>query len=189
MRLQPPSNTQYVPSFPSHLYLIGPSARPVPAPPDNHRRSQQVGRRVCEEHPPPCFHIHRQCKRVPCTPQDDSVLYTRVYDSMSFFLIRVIILDSLLQHYPNIILSGVDAGTHSRGGEAAYMQYVQHLEKTSPAVQAAERAGTVENFAQGYQDYLQAPLQVRSLFLRSLEATKSTLAFDGQFTKCHISDV
>ncbi|KAG6895339.1 hypothetical protein C0992_001761 [Termitomyces sp. T32_za158] len=64
-------------------------------------------------------------------------------------------------HYPNIILSGVGAHahTHARGGEAAYMQYVQHLEKTSPAVQAAEKAGTVENFAQGYQDYLQAPLQ------------------------------
>ncbi|KAG6900677.1 hypothetical protein C0993_004986 [Termitomyces sp. T159_Od127] len=62
-------------------------------------------------------------------------------------------------HYPNVILSGVRAGMHTRGGETAYMQYVQHLEKTSPAVQAAERAGTVENFAQGYQDYLQAPLQ------------------------------
>ncbi|KAG6861031.1 hypothetical protein C0995_004734 [Termitomyces sp. Mi166 len=62
-------------------------------------------------------------------------------------------------HYPNVILSGVTAGMHSRGGETAYKQYVRHLEKTSPAVQAAERAGTVENFAQGYQDYLQAPLQ------------------------------
>ncbi|KAG6917003.1 hypothetical protein DXG01_004268 [Tephrocybe rancida] len=62
-------------------------------------------------------------------------------------------------HYPTIILSGVNTGIHSRGGESAYMQYVRHLEKTSPAVQAAERVGTVENFAQGYQDYLQAPLQ------------------------------
>ncbi|KAG6844122.1 hypothetical protein H0H87_009609 [Tephrocybe sp. NHM501043] len=62
-------------------------------------------------------------------------------------------------HYPNVILSGVNAGIHNRGGEAAYKQYTRHLEKTSPAVQAAERAGTVENFAQGYQDYLQAPLQ------------------------------
>jgi hypothetical protein len=35
------------------------------------------------------------------------------------------------------------------------------LEKTSSAVQAAQQSGTVENFAQGYQDYLQAPLQVR----------------------------
>ncbi|KAG6827203.1 hypothetical protein H0H92_012808 [Tricholoma furcatifolium] len=62
-------------------------------------------------------------------------------------------------HYPTVILSGVGAGIHTRGGETAYKQYVRHLEQTSPAVQAAERAGTVENFAQGYQDYLQAPLQ------------------------------
>ncbi|KIY43852.1 PRMT5-domain-containing protein [Fistulina hepatica ATCC 64428] len=44
-------------------------------------------------------------------------------------------------------------------GEAAYSQYVRHLEKTSPSVQAAKQSGTVENFAQGYQDFLQAPLQ------------------------------
>jgi hypothetical protein len=37
---------------------------------------------------------------------------------------------------------------------------VRHLEKTSPVVQAAQKSGTVENFAQGYQDFLQAPLQV-----------------------------
>lgn len=58
-----------------------------------------------------------------------------------------------------IILSEVGEGHHTRGGENAYSQYVRHLEKTSPAVQAAKKAGTVENFAQGYQDYLQAPLQ------------------------------
>lgn len=43
----------------------------------------------------------------------------------------------------------------------AYFQYVRHLEKTSPAVLTLRKEGTVENFAQGYQDYLQAPLQVR----------------------------
>ena len=64
------------------------------------------------------------------------------------------------QLQPNVILSGTKAKKHSRGGEAAYTQYVRHLEKTSPAVKAAQTAGTVENFAQGYQDYLQAPLQV-----------------------------
>lgn len=40
------------------------------------------------------------------------------------------------------------------------MQYVRHLEKSSPPVQAAKTDGTVEHFAQGYQDYLQNPLQV-----------------------------
>ena len=64
-----------------------------------------------------------------------------------------------------IILSEVNAGNHSRGGEAAYSQYVRHLEKTSPAVKAVQSAGTVENFAQGYQDFLQAPLQVRLFFV------------------------
>ncbi|RDB25973.1 Protein arginine N-methyltransferase 5 [Hypsizygus marmoreus] len=62
-------------------------------------------------------------------------------------------------HRPTVILSGAGAGHHARGGETAYSQYVRHLEKTSPAVQAATKSGTVENFAQGYQDYLQAPLQ------------------------------
>jgi type II protein arginine methyltransferase len=59
-----------------------------------------------------------------------------------------------------VILSGTDTGRHSKGGEAAYSQYVRHLEKTSPAAKAIKTEGTVENFAQGYQDYLQAPLQV-----------------------------
>ncbi|KAJ3485793.1 hypothetical protein NLJ89_g11868 [Agrocybe chaxingu] len=66
--------------------------------------------------------------------------------------------DSMI-HQPTIILAGVGEGHHSRGGEAAYTQYVRHLEKTSPAVQAVKKEGTVENFAKGYQDYLQAPLQ------------------------------
>ncbi|KAF9069256.1 PRMT5 arginine-N-methyltransferase-domain-containing protein [Rhodocollybia butyracea] len=64
-----------------------------------------------------------------------------------------------MTHRPNIIISGASSGLHMRGGEDAYSQYVRHLERTSSVVQAAETAGTVENFAQGYQDYLQAPLQ------------------------------
>ncbi|EFI27922.1 shk1 kinase-binding protein 1 [Coprinopsis cinerea okayama7 len=62
-------------------------------------------------------------------------------------------------HRPTIILADVNSGRHARGGERAYSQYIRHLEKTSPTVQAAQKPGTVENFAQGYQDYLQAPLQ------------------------------
>ncbi|KAJ3983947.1 shk1 kinase-binding protein 1 [Lentinula detonsa] len=64
-----------------------------------------------------------------------------------------------MAHRPNIIISGASSGLHKRGGEDAYSQYVKHLERTSPVVEAAEKVGTVENFAQGYQDYLQAPLQ------------------------------
>lgn len=59
-----------------------------------------------------------------------------------------------------VILSETNAGLHVKGGEAAYVQYVRHLDKTSPALVQAKTAGTVENFARGYQDYLQAPLQV-----------------------------
>ncbi|KAH6913038.1 shk1 kinase-binding protein 1 [Coprinopsis sp. MPI-PUGE-AT-0042] len=57
------------------------------------------------------------------------------------------------QHRPTIILADANTGKHARGGERAYAQYIRHLETTSPI------PGTVENFAQGYQDYLQAPLQ------------------------------
>lgn len=64
-----------------------------------------------------------------------------------------------MAHHPIVIMSGVSSGLHTKGGESAYAQYVRHVEKTSSAVQAAMTAGTVEHFAQGYQDYLQNPLQ------------------------------
>ncbi|KAI6117252.1 PRMT5-domain-containing protein [Pisolithus croceorrhizus] len=62
-------------------------------------------------------------------------------------------------HRPTFILSGVRSGLHAKGGEPAYAQYVKYLEKSSPLVQAMRTEGTVENFGQGYQDYLQNPLQ------------------------------
>lgn len=42
----------------------------------------------------------------------------------------------------------------------AYQQYIRYLEKTSPSVVALEDEASVESFASGYWDYLQAPLQV-----------------------------
>ncbi|KAI0001496.1 PRMT5 arginine-N-methyltransferase-domain-containing protein [Russula compacta] len=68
-------------------------------------------------------------------------------------------LRDVMKHRPVVILSDTTAGLHVKGGEAAYLQYVRHLDKTSPALVQANTAGTVENFARGYQDYLQAPLQ------------------------------
>ncbi len=62
-----------------------------------------------------------------------------------------------------------------RGGEMAYSQYVRHLEKTSPAVQVIKKPGTVEHFAKGYQDYLQAPLQVNEFDSFSLGVEKLTI--------------
>ncbi|KAG9045040.1 methyltransferase protein [Tulasnella sp. UAMH 9824] len=66
----------------------------------------------------------------------------------------------VIKHHPGIILSGVDKGIHRTGGHTAYQQYIRYLEKTSPYVVASETLGTVENFATGYWDFLQAPLQV-----------------------------
>lgn len=71
--------------------------------------------------------------------------------------------DTALQLQPVVMFSGTSDGLHTKGGEAAYSQYIRHLEKTSPAVKAMRTEGTVEHFAQGYQDYLQAPLQVCSV--------------------------
>ena len=70
-------------------------------------------------------------------------------------------LRDFIKHSPTILLSGTKNGLHSKGGHLAYGDYIRHLEKTSPVVLAAEKPGTVESFAQGYWDYLQAPLQVR----------------------------
>ncbi|KAI0033553.1 PRMT5 arginine-N-methyltransferase-domain-containing protein, partial [Vararia minispora EC-137] len=65
----------------------------------------------------------------------------------------------IMKHRPTVILAEAGKGLHARGGEAAYLQYVRHLEKTSPSVVKSATEGTVEHFARGYQDYLQAPLQ------------------------------
>ena len=70
-------------------------------------------------------------------------------------------LRDFIKHSPTILLSGTKNGLHAKGGYLAYGDYIRHLEKTSPVVLAAEKPGTVESFAQGYWDYLQAPLQVR----------------------------
>ncbi|UZJ53777.1 hypothetical protein CBS101457_003097 [Exobasidium rhododendri] len=42
---------------------------------------------------------------------------------------------------------------HNRGGQAAYEQYIRHLEKSTPPMSANDYQ------ARGYADYLQAPLQ------------------------------
>ena len=73
-----------------------------------------------------------------------------------------IFLRDFIKHSPTILLSGTKNGLHAKGGHLAYGDYIRHLEKTSPSVLAAEKPSTVESFAQGYWDYLQAPLQVGS---------------------------
>ncbi|KAG8825337.1 methyltransferase protein [Serendipita sp. 411] len=68
-------------------------------------------------------------------------------------------LRDLLKHNPTILFSRTKANVHQNGGHVAYAQYFRHLERTSPQVIAAQQQGTIENFAKGYWDYLQAPLQ------------------------------
>lgn len=69
-------------------------------------------------------------------------------------------LRNAFKHSPTVLLARTKANVHQNGGHLAYSQYVRHLERTSPASVAAKQPGTLENFAKGYWDYLQAPLQV-----------------------------
>jgi type II protein arginine methyltransferase len=69
-------------------------------------------------------------------------------------------LRNTFKHLPTVLLARTRSKVHQSGGHLAYAQYVRHLEQTSPASIAAKQPGTLENFAKGYWDYLQAPLQV-----------------------------
>ena len=62
---------------------------------------------------------------------------------------------SMMRKSPSVVISNVQdpPPNHTRGGPLAYMQYIQHLEKTAP------RENAVDTFAKGYTDWLQAPLQ------------------------------
>ncbi|SHO78148.1 Similar to S.cerevisiae protein HSL7 (Protein arginine N-methyltransferase) [Malassezia sympodialis ATCC 42132] len=65
------------------------------------------------------------------------------------------LVQQLVQHAPRIILSDITTPPpqHSRGGPSAYLQYIRYLTK--------QKAPTtkLDAFAQGYHDWLQAPLQ------------------------------
>jgi hypothetical protein len=152
-----------------------------------------MGRGVRATCLPPFLNLHCQHKRISSPTQTCSILHTQLHDSKSVqsFFVLWQLTKPVHQHRPNVILSGVGEGHHTRGGEAAYKQYVRHLENSSPAVQASQTKGTVENFAQGYQDYLQAPLQV-SASSRHADVDnrlRRDPAFDGQLTKCYLSDI
>ncbi|KNZ52585.1 hypothetical protein VP01_350g1 [Puccinia sorghi] len=63
-------------------------------------------------------------------------------------------------HKPSVILSQTTEKKHSSGGSLAYPQYLRFLEKRAAAIVC----DPIENFAAGYLDYLQAPLQVGHVF-------------------------
>ncbi|SCV71268.1 BQ2448_2856 [Microbotryum intermedium] len=54
---------------------------------------------------------------------------------------------------PTVILSGTQKGLHAMGGPLAYVQYVRHLHRKATPLDP------VEQYAQGYMDHLQLPLQ------------------------------
>jgi hypothetical protein len=88
--------------------------------------------------------------------------YSRYYQP--FLVLPNVYSPSIIQNRPNVILSKTQSNLHTLGGELAYVQYVRHLEKTSPFNVARNAPGglTVESFGRGYEDYLQAPLQVNT---------------------------
>lgn len=57
------------------------------------------------------------------------------------------------QFRPTVILSGTHRGLHAAGGHLAYAQYVRFLYRKSLELLP------VEDYAQGYMDHLQQPLQ------------------------------
>ena len=57
------------------------------------------------------------------------------------------------QFRPTVILSGTHRNLHSAGGHLAYAQYVRFLYRKS------HELVPVEEYAQGYMDHLQQPLQ------------------------------
>ena len=45
---------------------------------------------------------------------------------------------------------------HQSGGPSAYQEYIRYLNRTMPEL------NQIEQFGNGYQDFLQSPLQVRN---------------------------
>lgn len=58
-----------------------------------------------------------------------------------------------MQFRPTVVLSGTHRGLHGAGGHLAYAQYVRFLYRKS------NELVPVEEYAQGYMDHLQQPLQ------------------------------
>ncbi|ORY82328.1 PRMT5 arginine-N-methyltransferase-domain-containing protein [Leucosporidium creatinivorum] len=62
-------------------------------------------------------------------------------------------LKGIFKFNPTVILSGTHRGLHTMGGPLAYAQYVRHTHRKSAPLDP------VEQYAQGYMDHLQQPLQ------------------------------
>ncbi|GAA5898508.1 protein arginine N-methyltransferase [Sporobolomyces salmoneus] len=62
-------------------------------------------------------------------------------------------LKSMFRYRPTVIVSGAHRNLHQSGGQLAYVQYVRYLYRKS------NELVPVEEYAQGYMDHLQQPLQ------------------------------
>lgn len=136
------------------------STRSHSAPSRKRRRIRPMGSRTRSAHPFTCVCVYREPQRLSCLTKRHTDVHSAKHDREPYGHPIDVPLTLRMQHRPTFILSGVDPGLHEMGGESAYSQYVRHLEKSSLVVQAAKTEGSVEHFAQGYQDYLQNPLQV-----------------------------
>ncbi|ORY29011.1 PRMT5 arginine-N-methyltransferase-domain-containing protein [Naematelia encephala] len=77
-------------------------------------------------------------------------------------------LRGMAKQHPTFILSGTSLNRHPTGGANAYLQYLRHItsqpppssgSSTSVNVNGAAKVDGAPDYASGYADYLQAPLQ------------------------------
>ncbi|CAB4446154.1 unnamed protein product [Rhizophagus irregularis] len=59
----------------------------------------------------------------------------------------------LMKNKPNFVIFDDMTNKHQNGGFASYQEYIRHLNRTMPELDQ------IEQFASGYQDFLQSPLQ------------------------------
>ncbi|THH10312.1 hypothetical protein EW145_g1417 [Phellinidium pouzarii] len=77
-------------------------------------------------------------------------------------------LQATMKNRPTIILVGASAHLHPRGTEDKYVDYIRYLEISAPHTRRMQEANTLENHAQGYQDFLQMSLQPLQDYLASM---------------------
>ncbi|GAA5821276.1 hypothetical protein JCM11251_004548 [Rhodosporidiobolus azoricus] len=119
-------------SYSPRLTLTLDLTNPLPPP-------RSLGRWSAE----PCKHIFLPCS----TFIPNAKGYPVLSKSMQAFL------KGIFKFRPTFILSGTQRSLHASGGHLAYAQYIRYLQRKSIEL------APVEEYAQGYMDHLQQPLQ------------------------------
>lgn len=83
-------------------------------------------------------------------------------------------------------MAGTGEHLHAHGTEDKYVDYLRYLEKSAPHMRRMQEANTLENYAQGYQDFLQMPLQVRRAFVFEKYASLSLQSFSPSRTTLRV---